>query len=90
MDNQTRDNAQQNFTLPHDVVPLPSGGIFYKNKKKSIKVGYLTAADENILMGGGDDLTLNSLRAKIYDPDVRIEDLIEGFSILNAGNQHST
>jgi len=78
MDNQTRDNAQQNFTLPHDVVPLPSGGIFYKNKKKSIKVGYLTAADENILMGGGDDLTLNLLRAKIYEPDVRIEDLIEG------------
>jgi hypothetical protein len=78
MDNQTRDNAQQNFTLPHDVVPLPSGGIFYKNKKKSIKVGYLTAADENILMGGGEDLTLNLLRAKIYEPDVKIEDLIEG------------
>jgi hypothetical protein len=78
MDNQTRDNAQQNFTLPHDVVPLPSGGIFYKNKKKSIKVGYLTASDENILMAGGDDLTLNLLRAKIYEPDVRIEDLIEG------------
>jgi hypothetical protein len=60
------------------VVPLPSGGIFYKNKKKSIKVGYLTASDENILMAGGDDLTLNLLRAKIYEPDVRIEDLIEG------------
>jgi hypothetical protein len=78
MDNQTADYGQQNFTLPHDVVPLPSGGIFYKNKKKSLKVGYLTASDENILMGGGADLTLNLLRAKIYEPDMRVEDLIEG------------
>jgi hypothetical protein len=78
MDSQSMDYGQQNFTLPHDVVPLPSQGIFYKNKKKSIKVGYLTASDENILMGGGNDLTLNLLRAKIYEPDIKVEDLIEG------------
>jgi hypothetical protein len=78
MDTQIMDYSQQNFTLPHDVVPLPSQGIFYKNKKKSIKVGYLTAADENILMGGGQDLTLNLLRSKIYEPDVKVEELIEG------------
>jgi hypothetical protein len=78
MDNQTIDYGQQNFTLPHDVVQLPSQGIFYKNKKKSIKVGYLTASDENIIMAGGNDLTINLLRAKIYEPDIRIEDLIEG------------
>lgn len=78
MDDQSRDYGQQNFTLPHDVVPLPSKGVFYKNKKKSIKVGYLTASDENILMGGGEDMTLNLLRNKIYEPDLRIEDLIEG------------
>jgi len=72
------DYGQQNFTLPHDVVPLPSQGIFYKNKKKSIKVGYLTASDENILMGGGSDLTTTLLRSKIYEPDVKVEDLIEG------------
>lgn len=78
MDNQTADYGQQNFTLPHDVVPLPSKGIFYKNKKKAIKVGYLTANDENILMGGGQDMTLNLLRNKIYEPDIRIEDLLEG------------
>jgi hypothetical protein len=78
MDNQTIDYGQQNFTLPHDVVQLPSQGIFYRNKKKSIKVGYLTAADENIIMAGGNDLTINLLRAKIYEPDIRIEDLIEG------------
>ena len=26
----------ENFNLPHDVVQLPSGGIFYKSKKKSV------------------------------------------------------
>ena len=78
MENQTTDYGQQNFTLHHDVVPLPSGGVFYKNKKKSIKVGYLTASDENILMAGGLDITTNLLRNKIYEPDLRIEDMIEG------------
>jgi hypothetical protein len=78
MENQSRDYGQENFSLPHDVVPLPTQGIFYKNKKKSIKVGYLTANDENILMGGGNDMTQTLLRAKIYEPDVRIEDLLEG------------
>jgi hypothetical protein len=78
MDNQSRDYGQNNFSLPHDVVPLPSQGVFYKNKKKSIKVGYLTANDENILMGGGNDMTQNLLRSKIYEPDLRIEDLLEG------------
>lgn len=67
-----------NFTLPHDVVPLPSGGVFYKNKKKSVKVGYLTAADENILLGGIGNAPITLLRNKIYEPDVKVEDLLEG------------
>ena len=78
MENQEIEYGQQNFTLPHDVVPLPSGGIFYKNKKKSIKVGYLTAHDENILMGGGNDMTTTLLRSKIYEPDLKVEDMLEG------------
>jgi hypothetical protein len=78
MENQTNEHLQSNFSLPHDVVPLPSKGIFYKNKKKSIKVGYLTANDENLLMAGGDDMTQNLLRSKIYEPDLRIEDMLEG------------
>jgi hypothetical protein len=78
MENQSNEYGQQNFTLPHDVVPLPSQGIFYKNKKKTIKVGYLTANDENILMAGGEDMTQNLLRSKIYEPDLRIEDMLEG------------
>lgn len=78
MSDQSTQYGQMNFSLPHDVVPLPSGGVFYKNKKKAIKVGYLTAADENILMAGGSDVTTNLLRSKIYEPDIRIEDLMEG------------
>jgi hypothetical protein len=78
MDEQTKQYAQENLTLPHDVVPLPSEGVFYKNKKKSVKVGYLTASDENILMAGGDDVTINLLRAKIYEPDLKIDDMLEG------------
>ena len=74
---ESRQYGQQNLTLPHDVVPLPSGGVFYKNKKQSIKVGYLTAMDENILLGGG-DIATNLLRAKIYEPDFKVEDMLEG------------
>jgi hypothetical protein len=74
--------GQQNFNLPHDVVKLPSGGVFYKNKKKSVKVGYLTAADENILMAGDsigkDGLVITLLRNKIYEPDLRPDELIQG------------
>lgn len=75
---QSREYGQQHMNLPHDVVPLPSGGVFYKNKKSSLKVGYLTANDENILMGGGADLTTVLLRNKIYEPDIRIDDLLQG------------
>lgn len=78
MDEQTREYSQTNLTLPHDVVQLPSKGLFYKNKKKSLKVGYLTAADENILLGNSEDLTATLLRSKIYEPDIKVEDLIEG------------
>ena len=50
MDQDTAAHGQMDFNLPHDVVTLPSGGLFYKSKKKSVKVGYLTEIDENILV----------------------------------------
>ena len=71
----------ENFNLPHDVVQLPSGGIFYKSKKKSIKVGYLTATDENSLMSGqgtNDNIIMSLLRNKMYEHDLRPEELIDG------------
>lgn len=78
----TQQYGQQNFSLPHDVVKLPTGGVFYKNKKKSVKVGYLTAADENILMAGDsigkDGLVITLLRNKLYEPDLRPDELLQG------------
>ena len=71
----------ENFNLPHDVVKLPSGGVFYKNKKKSLKVGYLTASDENLLISSAqsnaDDLIYNLVRSKIYEHDMNPSDLLE-------------
>jgi len=79
MDENLKKYGQENFSLPHDVVKLPSGGKFYPNKKKSVKVGYLTASDENLLMASNtDDLIINLLRSKVYEPDLRPDDMING------------
>lgn len=73
--------ATSNFTLPHDVVSLPTGGIFYKNKQKSIKVGYLTATDENVIVDAiqkkGENLVTNLIRNKIYEPELKVQELLE-------------
>lgn len=81
----TNNNYEQmNFNLPHDVIQLPSGGVFYKSKKKSIKVGYLTAQDENLLANFDPKLSVNEsivlplLRRKIYEKDLRAEELTDG------------
>jgi len=78
---QSATYGQMDFSLPHDVVQLPTGGIFYKSKKKSVKVGYLTASDENILIGaanssGKDGIVISLLRNKIYESDLRPEELL--------------
>ena len=71
--------GQQDFNLPHDVVKLPSEGKFYQSKKKAVKVGYLTAADENILMSTNpDDLLMNLVRTKVYEHDLKPEDMLNG------------
>ena len=72
--------GQMDFNLPHDVVQLPSKGKFYKNGKKAIKVGYLTAQDENILLSANrtENIVTTLLKNKIYEPDIRVTDLLEG------------
>lgn len=76
--------GQAEFNLPHDVIQLPSGGLFYKSKKKSIKVGYLTAVDENIIAEADfkksvqESIVLPLLRNKLYERDLRPEELIDG------------
>jgi len=84
METNVNEYGQMNFNLPHDVVTLPSGGIFYPSKKKNIKIGYLTAVDENILVNFDgnksikESIVLPLLRNKIYEPDLRPEDLLDG------------
>jgi hypothetical protein len=71
--------GQMDFNLPHDVVELPSKGIFYKTKKSSLKIGYLTAMDENTLISNlkGDQIINNILRQKIYEPGFNVDELID-------------
>jgi hypothetical protein len=76
---QTAAYGQQNFNLPHDVVKLPSKGVFYKPKKESLKIGYLTASDENLLMSqnsSSDNLITTLLRNKVYEPGFDINQLL--------------
>jgi hypothetical protein len=68
-------------SVAYDVVQLPSQGLSYTNKKKSVRVGYLTAADENVLMSpnliNGEAVVDELLRRKILDRDLNIDELVE-------------
>lgn len=73
----------ENFdpTIAYDVVQLPSQGIHYANGKKTLRVAYLTAADENILMSPNliqsETVVDELLRRKILDKEISLEDLVE-------------
>lgn len=64
----------------HDVIELPSQGLYYKNKKRSVKVAYLTAADENILTSPNLIQSGNVLEVlldrKVLDKDLRPKDML--------------
>lgn len=68
-------------TIAYDVVELPSRGIHYPSKKKSVRVAYLTAADENIL--SAPNLIANNgvinelLRRKVLDKDLQVDDIVD-------------
>jgi len=72
--------GQMNFNLPHDVVELPSRGLYYKNKKSGVKIGYLNATDEDVLSSGvkNNNLLITLLRNKLYEPEIKPEDLLDG------------
>ena len=72
-------NSQIEPTVAYDVVTLPSNGVFYN--KKSLKVSYLTAADENILtstnLSQSGELMDVLLQNKIQDKDIDVKQLAE-------------
>ena len=68
-------------TIGYDVIELPSRGIHYSNKRKTLRVAYLTASDENILSSPS-FLSTNTviselLKRKILDKDFPIDEVVE-------------
>ena len=68
--------------IPHDVIPLPSKGLYYPSKKAQVKVAYLNASDENILtstnlLESGEMLN-TLLERKILDRDLRPQNMLDG------------
>ena len=67
--------------IAYDVVELPSRGIHYPNNKKSLRIAYLTAADENILASPNliqtNAIVTELLKRKVLDKDIAIDDIIE-------------
>jgi len=78
---QEQVGQQPETILPYDMVSLPSQGVFYKNKKKSVKVTYLNASDENLLatpsLQANGELINTLLSRKILDKDINIIDMPE-------------
>lgn len=68
-------------TISYDVVELPSRGIHYSNNKKSVKVAYLTASDENILASPNliqtNQIINEILKRKVLDRDLNVDDIVE-------------
>jgi hypothetical protein len=74
--------SQPNYNAPFDVIPLPSQGKLYANKRPNIKVAYMTTADENILtspnlLASGEFLEI-LINRKILEPTLRYRDLTIG------------
>jgi hypothetical protein len=76
-------NMENSMMEPaHDVISLPSQGKFYKNKKSTVKVAYLTAADENILTSP--NLLQNGkvidvlLERKVIDQEIKPGQMLSG------------
>jgi hypothetical protein len=72
----------EQFEVPHDILQLPSKGLYYPSKKSSVKVSYLNASDENILtsinlMESGEMLN-TLLDRKVLDKDLRPDHMLDG------------
>jgi hypothetical protein len=76
------ENNQTNFEVPFDVIELPSKGLLYPGKNNTVKVQYLTAADENVLTSP--NLIKNGkvidvlLERKIKEFPIKVSDMLVG------------
>lgn len=75
------ENLRIDPSIQYDVVEFPSNGIYYPSKKKSVRVSYLTASDENILSSStlinNGTVIEELLKRKVLDKDLPIEDIVE-------------
>ena len=83
--------SQPNYNAPFDVIPLPSKGKLYKNKKPNVKVAYMTTADENILtspnlLQSGEFLEV-LMNRKILEPGLRYKVLVNNTSTYKMERQ---
>jgi len=74
--------SQPQYNMSFDVIPLPSEGKLYKNKKANVRVAYMTTADENILtspnlLKSGEFLEI-LINRKLLEHDLRYRDLHVG------------
>jgi hypothetical protein len=74
--------SQPNYNAPFDVIPLPSKGKLYRNKKQNVRLAYMTTADENILtspnlLKSGEFLEI-LINRKLLEPELRYKDLLPG------------
>ena len=79
------DDAMYNDVDPnvqYDLIPLPSKGEAYKFKIDRVPVGYLTAADENLITSPNlyesGNITSILLKKKILSKQINVDDLISG------------
>ena len=73
---------ESNPMASYDIIPLPSKGECYPNKRGRIAVSYLTAMDENIIVSPNlyrDNMVLDViLKEKLRDPEIDPDDLLDG------------
>lgn len=74
--------SQPQMDTAYDVLPLPSEGKLYGTRKSTVKVAFMTAADENILtspnlLASGEFLEI-LINRKLLDTNIRYRDLHVG------------
>jgi len=78
----TPESQHTDLSLPYDVIELPSQGLLYPNKQKTVKVEYLTALDETILTSpnilNNNKLTEVLISRKVKDLGFDHDLLLEG------------
>lgn len=82
VDRSIPEKQEQVLMSSFDVIPLPSKGEAYKNKKPTLPVAYLTAYDEDMIVSPNlyrDNQVLDYIiRAKVMNNEIDPGDILEG------------